>query len=394
MRFKIQKQSAKSNARLGIITTPHGPIETPALLPCATQASIKTLSSEETLQAGTQTIICNTFHLHLKPGENIIKKSGGLRQFMNWPGPIMTDSAGFQVFSLGFGRDHGLGKFGSVKTKKSTNRKQIKTGQQPKLLKITDDGVLFTSPHDGHQLFIGPKESITIQEVLGADIIFAFDECTPPLADEKYTEQSLVKTHRWAQKCLDTKTTDQAIYGIVQGGRFKNLRLQGSEFIGQLPFDGFGVGGELGLNKKNMEDVINWSLARLPRAKPRHMLGTGHLEDIPILVKSGIDTFDTIVPTHYARHGTAFVSKKPFSQKPAQNNFNKIDLSKSKFLTDQQPLDPNCSCPVCENYKRNYLCHLIRAKEMLGLRLLSLHNLYFFNAFIENLRQQIKTGTI
>ena len=375
--FKIQKQSKRSHARLGILTTEHGSIETPAFVPVATQAVIKTLTSEETEQTNSQLLIANTFHLHLKPGEAFIKSAGGLHKFMNWSKPLMTDSAGYQVFSLGFGQDLNIGKIA-----KQTSSDEIKLGQQPKLLNITDDGVHFTSPIDGKKLFIGPKESIHIQEALGADIIFTFDECTPPLANEEYTNDSLIKTHRWAKVCLDVKKSKQALFGIVQGGKFKNLRIKSAKYISSLPFDGFGVGGEFGSDKKTMQKMLSWTLQELPAAKPRHLLGIGHLSDIPEIIKAGVDTFDCIVPTHYARHGTAFTSK------------GKLDLNKSKYLKDQKPLDPTCKCSVCANYRRSYITHLLRAKEITGLRLLSFHNLFFFNNFITTLREDIKNGKL
>lgn len=311
-----------------------------------------------------------------------MEKAGKLHQFMNWPGSLMTDSGGFQVFSLGFGRDHGVGKILREKSDEI-----VREGQQPKLVKITDDGVMFTSPIDGKKVFLGPKESITIQQKLGADIIFAFDEATSPVADADYTEKSLERTHRWAQQSLAAKTSDQAIFGIVQGGKFKTSRQASAEFIGRLPFDGFGIGGEYGDDKSKMIGIITASLDELPPEKPRHLLGIGHLEDIPEIIKAGIDTFDCIVPTHYARHGTAFAS-------PKSAKAGRLDLNKTQYLTDQSPLDPTCSCTVCINYKRSYIAHLVRAKEITGLKLLTLHNLYFFHNYISSLRDQIKSGII
>lgn len=319
MEFKVLKNSKKSRARLGILKTAHGQIETPAFVPVATQAVVKTLTSEETAATKSQILIANTFHLHLKPGEKIIKQGGGLHQFMNWQKPLMTDSAGFQVFSLGFGRDFGTGKILKEAAKK---RAKIIVGQQPKLLKITDSGVFFRSPLDGKELFLGPKESIKIQESLGADIIFAFDECTSPLADEQYTQKALLKTHKWAKICLAAKKTKQALFGIVQGGKYRKLREESAKFIGSLAFDGFGIGGEFGDNKNLMIKMINWTIAKLPPAKPRHLLGIGHLEDILPIIKSGVDSFDCTVPTHYARRGIAFVSD------------GKLDLKKSVFFCE------------------------------------------------------------
>lgn len=373
LKFKILKKSKSSRARLGLLKASHGEIETPSLVPVATQAVVKTLDSEEAKKAKCHILIANTFHLHIKPGEKIIKQAGGLHKFMNWRGPLMTDSGGFQVFSLGFGKDYGVGK---ILKRKSLSA--ITPEQQPKLLKINDEGVLFTSFLDGRKIFLGPRESIKIQEKLGADIIFAFDECTPPLADYKYTQKSLIRTHKWAKICLKTKRTKQAMFGIVQGGRYKELRKQSASYLAKLPFEGFGIGGEFGDDKKIMIKMLKWVNKELPENKPRHLLGIGYLEDIETVIKSGIDLFDCTVPTHYARHGIAFTSS------------GKFDLRRSKFLEDKNPLDKKCFCFVCQNYQRNYISHLFRAGEITGLKLLTFHNLYFFNTFVEKIRERIK----
>lgn len=380
LKFQILKKSKISQARLGIMETAHGTVETPCLVPVATRATVKTLTSEEIQQTKTQILIANTFHLHLKPGEKIVKTADGLHQFMNWSKPLMTDSGGFQVFSLGFGKDFSTGKILASFPRKTTAKKFIVSGSQPNSIKITDDGVLFASPFSGQKIFLGPKESIKIQEFLGADIIFAFDECTSPLANYEYTKKSLERTHRWAKICLQTKKTKQSLFGIVQGGKFKNLREESAFFINSLPFDGFGIGGEFGDNKKIMLQMLHWVNQKLSPEKPRHLLGIGRLENIAPIIKSGIDTFDCIVPTRFGRHGIAFISS------------GKLDLFKTKFLQDKRPLDQKCSCFVCQNYRRNYISHLFRAGEATAARLLSFHNLYFFNSFIEKIRTDIKRG--
>ena len=406
---------------MGLLKTEHGVVETPCLVPVATQAVVKTLDSREAKETKSQILICNTFHLHLKSGEDVIKKAGGLHQFMNWPRPLMTDSGGFQVFSLGFGKDFGLGK---ILKKKNANEgeedkssslplaaarvgeedkssssaerseagderssatpfvaaREISYGQQPKLLKINQDGVYFRSFLDGKKVFLGPKESIKIPEKLAADIIFAFDECTSPIADYKYTKKSLERTNLWAEICLKEKKSRQSLFGIVQGGRYKDLRIASAKFIGSLDFDGFGIGGEFGNNKKTMLEMLNWVIKELPEQKPRHLLGIGYLADIPKIIGRGADLFDCNVPTHYARRGIAFTST------------GKLALAKIKFLEDKTPLDKKCSCFVCQNYKRNYISHLFRAKEITALKLLTFHNLYFFNSFIEEIRNKIKCG--
>lgn len=375
MEFKILKSSKRSRARLGLLKTAHGEVETPCLVPVATQAAIKALTFEQVRETKSQILICNTFHLHLKPGEGIVRNSGGLHRFMSWSAPLMTDSGGFQVFSLGFGKEFGTGKI--LKEKRKT---EIKEGQQSKLLKITEDGVFFTSFLDGRKLFLGPRESMKIQAALGADIIFAFDECTSPLSNYQYTKRSLDKTHRWAKVCLEVKKSKQSLFGIVQGGKFKDLRIQSAKFIGRLPFEGFGIGGEFGDDKNKMTQMLRWTVRELPPGKPRHLLGIGYLEDIPKIIREGIDTFDCIVPTHYARRGFAFTRE------------GKLDLGKVQYLKSKSPIDRECDCSVCQSNSRSYLCHLLRAKEIAALSLLTFHNLYFFNSFVEQIREKIKTG--
>lgn len=375
--FRILKKSKRSNARLGVLQTPHGTVQTPAFVAVATQGTVKALTHEQLQNTGTQLAISNTFHLHLKPGEDVVAKHGGLHKFSKLPVPLMTDSGGFQVFSLGFGKDLQIGKVTKNREQRTVNR-----GAQPKNLRITDKGVWFRSPVDGKKLFLGPKESIRIQQKLGADIILAFDECPPPVADYAYNKASLEKTHTWAKLCLKYHTSTQALYGIVQGGKYKDLRIQSAAFIGSLPFDGFAIGGEFGSDSQGMRKMLEWVNAELPEQKPRHLLGIGHLKDIPEVIKSGVDTFDCIVPTHYARHGTAFTSK------------GRLDFSKIALLKDSRAVDPTCKCTVCRNHSRAYIAHLIRAKEMSGLTLLTIHNLFFFNAYVAKLRANIARGTL
>jgi queuine tRNA-ribosyltransferase/7-cyano-7-deazaguanine tRNA-ribosyltransferase len=386
--FKVLKKSKKSQARLGVLKTKHGDIETPSLVPVATQAVVKTLGSDEVLDTKSQILIANTFHLHLKPGEGIIKANGGIHKFMNWPRPLMTDSGGFQVFSLGFGKDFGTGKINKspeIRIQKSeTKKRTITTKSKPQNLKITDKGVWFRSPIDGRKIFMGPSESIKIQEVIGADIIFAFDECTSPLADKKYIEKSMARTHKWAKASIKAKKNKkQSLFGIVQGSHFKDLRQESAKFINSLNFDGFGIGGDLGdatSNKQMTKNILRWTLPYLDAKKPRHLLGIGFLEDIEKTIKEGIDLFDCTVPTQHARHGIAYTSG------------GKLDLYKTKFLRDRNPLDKKCDCKVCQEYNRSYLSHLIKAREITGLKLLTFHNLYFFNSFVEEMRKKIKKG--
>ncbi|MDP3646355.1 MAG: tRNA guanosine(34) transglycosylase Tgt [bacterium] len=373
--FKILKKSKRSRARLGIISTPHGEIETPAFVPVATRATIRTLDTSEIGEVGSQVLICNTFHLHVAPGEKLIKKAGGIHKYMRWNKPLMTDSGGFQVYSLGFGADHGIGKM----LKKPVG-KRIETDMQPQQIRITDDGVHFRSPIDGSPLFLGPKESIRIQENLGADIILALDECTSPVANKAYIQKSLEKTHRWATECIKVrKNNAQALYGIVQGGEHRDLREESARFIGALPFEGFAVGGEYGYDKKMMSKIMGWVADILPAGRPRHALGIGHPEDFEVLARSGMDTWDCIAPTQYARRGTVFTLK------------GRIQINNQRFLKDtDKPLDQKCICDVCKTYSRSYISHLMRAHELTGMKLTTFHNLHFFNTLATKVRKAIK----
>lgn len=389
-KFDLIKKSKKTRARLGILKTSHGEIETPAFVPVATRAAIKTLTSEEALEAKSQIAIANTFHLHFHPGEDLVKKSGGLHKFMNWNRPLMTDSGGFQVFSLGFGLDHGVGKVLKATSPQKSKIEPKKIGSQPKKIRITRDGVFFRSLLDQSELFIGPKESIHIQQKLGADIIFAFDECTSPLSSYEYIKESLERTHRWAKICLETKNNKpldgargkQALFGITQGSSFKDLREEGARFINSLDFDGFGIGGDLGTNKEISQKILRWTIPLLDERKPRHLLGIGYPEDMERIIKEGVDLFDCTVPTHYARRGVAFTPE------------GWVNLRQQRYLKDMNPVDKKCKCSVCLSYKKNYIAHLIRAHEITGMKLLSMHNLYYFNTLVENIREKIRRGII
>ena len=387
--FFTLKQSRRSRARLGVLKTPHGEVQTPCLVGVATQATVKTLTAAEAAACGNQILICNTFHLHLKPGEKVVKAGGGLHKFMAWNKPLMTDSGGFQVFSLGFGKDLKLGKKLSRFSKIDAHDKDlVKIHDQPRSVKITDEGASFKSPYDGSNIFIGPKESIRIQEALGADIMFMFDECTPPLSSKQYVANSLERTHAWAKVCLRVKKTKQALYGIVQGSRYRDLREQSAKYIASLNFDGYGIGGDLGESKAQTAEVLDWTIPHLDPTKPRHLLGIGKLDDLELIIKGGVDTFDCTVPTHYARHGLAFTSR------------GKIDLHRTAYLKNHEPLDPTCACSTCTGtdgahpVSTSYLCHLIRAHELTVLRLLTIHNMTYFHCQVAKLRGRIERGVI
>ena len=374
--FKIIKKSNKSKARLGLIKTPHGQITTPAFFPVATQATIKTLSPADLKEIGFPALLCNTYHLYLRPGHKIIQKLGGLHQFMNWSGPIITDSGGFQVFSLGFGLEHGVGKIaGSFPGQNEQPINPVK----PKLVKIDDGGAEFKSHLDGSKHYLTPQKSIQIQEALGADIILAFDECTSPLATKQYTQRAMERTHRWAKICLKIKKRkDQSLFGIIQGGQWKDLRIKSAQFISQLPFDGLAVGGSLGKTKKDMFKILDWVIPEMPEEKPRHLLGIGHPEDLNKAIKKGIDLFDCVYPTRLARHGTLLTPK------------GELNILNSSFRQDKKPITKNCACYTCQNFSRAYLRHLFKTKEMLGPRLATFHNLWFIHQLIKKIREDIR----
>ncbi|MDO8559171.1 MAG: tRNA guanosine(34) transglycosylase Tgt [bacterium] len=379
--FKIIKKSKKSWARAGILETPHGIIHTPAFISVATQASVKSLSPEDLENLGAEVILSNTYHLYLRPGAEIVKKAGGLHKFMNWKGPMVTDSGGFQVFSLGWGRVHKIGKIGWFPGSEEFQEARLPEEarlQRPKFVKITEDGVEFTSHLDGSKHFFTPEKSIKIQEDLGADIIFAFDECTSPLAGYDYTKRSIKRTHDWAVRCLKAKKRkDQALFGIVQGGEYKDLRAESLKFITSLPFDGIGIGGSLGKTRKDMFKILKRMHSFLPEEKPRHLLGIGRSEDLENCVKLGMDLFDCVWPTRLARRGSLIVKS------------GRINIKNAKYIKDFQPIEKGCPCYACKNFTRAYISHLFRAKELLAYRLATIHNLYFTLKLMENIRNAI-----
>jgi len=406
--FKILKTSKKSLARRGVIKTPHGEIETPAFVPVATQAALKGLSPDEIKSLGIQIIFANTYHLFLRPGESIVKKMGGLHKFMNWNGPIITDSGGFQVFSLGAGLEEGVGKIASIfpeeKLNKISNYKlQISNKSQilnskfktlistnKNRIKIIEDGVEFRSHIDGQKILLTPEKSIQIQKDLSADFILAFDECTSPLADYEYTKKALKRTHQWELRSFqefqsqsatrnskpETRNS-QAMYGIVQGGMFKDLREDSAKFIGNMDFFGIAIGGSLGKSKKDMHNILDWIIPLLPEKKPRHLLGIGGIEDILEGVKRGVDTFDCVEPTRIARNGNLLTKK------------GRLNILNTRYRTDKNPIEKGCRCYTCQNHSRAYLRHLFWSKEMLGPRLATIHNLHFMMELMKEIRKNI-----
>ena len=394
--FEIQSRDPQTHARAGILHTAHGDIETPAFMAVATQASVKALTPDDLERAGLQLLIANTYHLALRPGSDKIAKLGGLHAFMNWQHPLMTDSGGFQVFSLGAAIRDGVGKIADI-FPDETPPPQSKTGEGrgggTPLCKIDDDGVTFRSHLDGALMRLDPERSLQIQHQLGADFVVAFDECTSPLDTYEYTRTALARTHRWAERSLEqhakTRRDYQSLFGIVQGGAYRDLREESARVIGSLPFDGLCIGGSLGKSKKEMHAILDWTIPLLPDDRPRHLLGIGELQDIIEGVARGIDLFDCASPTRWARNGALIVSKEI-----AQNPEQRINISNARFALDRAPIDPSCDCYTCQNFTRAYLHHLHRAKELIYYRLATIHNLRFMMRFMRQVRETIRAGRL
>ena len=395
-KFKIVSKDRK--ARAGVIKTPHGDILTPALFPVGTKGTIKSLTPQQLKEIGPQAVLGNTYHLMLQPGENIIKKMGGLGSFMNWQGPIMTDSGGFQVFSLGIG----LEKPGVKFLKESSDDESTKV----RLNKITEEGVEFQSHIDGSRHKLTPESSIAIQEKLGADLIIAFDDLESPTYSYEQTKKSLDLTNRWELRSKKAqKRKDQLLYGVTHGGKFEELRRQSAQFVNKN-FDAIALGGAHA-NKRNLYEVVEWTVDELDEDKPRHLLGIGEVDDIFEGVERGVDTFDCVIPTRLGRMGQVFVSpsgldlrfgEPPGSEKalagrrpPIGNVKNRFryDITKSKFASDKKPIDPKCSCYVCKSFSRAYINHLFRSRELLAYTLATYHNVYFMVNLTNKIRGSI-----
>lgn len=366
-------KNKNSAARTGILKTDHGVIQTPVFMPVGTQATVKTLDSKDINEIGSQIILGNTYHLHLQPGEDVVASHGGLHKFMNWEGPILTDSGGFQVFSLGLQKE------------KKTN-----PVNQGSLVSITENGVDFRSHRDGSLHTFTPEVATEIQHKLGADIIMAFDECTPDDADYEYTKEAMDRTHRWAKRSIEAhnKNTSyhgyrQFMFGIIQGAGHRDLREESAKYIASLPFDGIAIGGEsIGYNMKATADILDWVVPLLPNDKARYTMGLGlNPADLIIAVDHGADMFDCVAPTRLARHGMLFIKDK--------ENKHRLNIKNASFTDDKKPVDPDCDCYTCKNYSRSYLHHLFAADEILGLRLSSIHNLRFMLRLMEETRTAI-----
>ena len=377
-----------AEARVGKLLTPHGVIRTPAFVPVGTLGTVESLSIEDLCKIGCQLIITNAYHLHLQPGEGIIEKMGGLHRFMSWEGPIITDSGGFQIFSLGAGKNHGVGKIAPIFPNDQGREGHSKSKKGKPLTKVYDDGVEFISYLDGSPHIFTPERVIGIGEKLGSDIMLVLDECTSPLHDYHYTRSAMERTHRWAIRALEEfhRTSDgtQGIWGVVQGGAYRDLRQESATFISELDFSGYAIGGALGESKEEMHKVLEWTIPILPKNKPRHLLGIGFIEDIFDMVMAGIDLFDCVAPTRLARTGTLFV-------KESRERF-RIHMLNSRYKNDSGPIEESCNCYTCFNYSRAYLRHLFMANKLLAMRLAAIHNLYFIERLMHQIRTAIKRG--
>jgi len=387
--FSFEVLAEQGRARASRLVTPHGPIDTPSFVPVGTQGTVKTLSAEDLRGMGSQVVITNAYHLHLQPGEDVIKRLGGLHGFMGWDGPLMMDSGGFQIFSLGAGKEHGVGKIAPIFPEEQDRGRHLRPGKGKRLVKVDEDGVEFVSYLDGSRHRFTPHGVLEIEEKLGADIILILDECTSPLHDYRYTEMAMKRTHRWALQALEafqgSGNKRQALFGIVQGGMYEALRQESASFIGDKDFDGFAIGGSLGRSKTEMHQVLEWVVPLLPAQKPRHLLGIGDMDDIFEVVNRGIDLFDCVAPTRMARTGTVF-------SKGAKRH--RIHILNAQFREDRRPIDGTCHCPTCRHYSRAYLRHLFIAKELLGVRLATIHNVWFFESLMGQIRSAIREGRL
>ena len=371
-------EARDGDARAGLIHTHRGDVPTPAFVPLATSGTVKGLSSGEVAELGYPMVLGNTFHLFITPGEDHVAEMGGLHEFMAWRRPIITDSGGFQVFSMGHG---------SVAEEIKRNRGK----DHSRILSIDEEGVRFASYLDGTERFMGPETSMEVQAKLGSDIALAFDECTPFHVDRDYTARSTERTHRWLDRCVEWRGDHapdwQLFYGIVQGGTWDDLRDESSQRVVSTPgLDGIAIGGSLGQEKEQMHAVVERSLRGVPAAWPRHLLGIGDVDDILAAVRAGIDTFDCATPTRLGRHGTALI--------PDPEHRWRVELRKARWLGSRDPIAHGCPCPACRDHTRGYIHYLVREKELTGARLVTLHNLTFMAQLMKGIREAITRGDL
>ena len=366
------------SARAGVLRTAPGAVCTPAFVPLASHATVRSLQASEVESLGFEMVLGNTFHLFLNPGHEHVAAMGGLHEFMGWDRPVITDSGGFQVFSLGHG----------TVADEVKGRRQRPQGHE-RILEIAEEGVRFRSYVDGSERFMGPETSMEVQAALGSDVALAFDECTPFHVDKAYTERSMHRTHRWLERSRDWQRehgpAGQLFYGIVQGGVHADLRAESTAFVAGAGCDGIAIGGSLGESKEQMREVVGWVLDTLPDELPRHLLGIGDVDDIEWAVAAGVDTFDCATPTRLGRHGTALVDDPEARWR--------LDVKEPRWRDSRAPLMEDCPCEACTRHTRGYLHYLLRSKELTGVRLLTLHNLTFMARLMERLRGEVSAGS-
>lgn len=353
--YELLHECKQTGARRGVIHTPHGDIQTPVFMPVGTQATVKSMTPEELKEVNAQIILSNTYHLFLRPGHELVKEAGGLHNFMHWDRPILTDSGGFQVFSLG------------------------------KLRKITEEGVEFQSHLDGSKKFLSPEKAMEVENALGSDIMMAFDECCPYPSTYEYTKKSMERTTRWAKRCKEAhkRPEDQGLFGIIQGGFYEDLRKKSAEDLIELDFPGYAIGGiSVGEPKEKFIDILQYTAPLMPKDKPRYLMGVGTPDYLIEAAIAGIDMCDCVLPTRIARHGTALTSH------------GKLVVRNATYEHDFTPLDPECDCYACKNYTRAYIRHLIKANEILGIRLLSIHNIKFLTNLMDKVRIEIENDNL
>jgi queuine tRNA-ribosyltransferase len=375
--FDITHRDGASAARTGRLSTPHGAIDTPAFVFCATKGAIKGATMAQMRQAGAAIVLANTYHLMIQPGEAQVARLGGLHRFMGWDGPTLTDSGGFQIFSMGHG-----GVADEIKGRPGRER-------ATSLVRIDEDGAAFRSYLDGRTLVLTPEGSIRIQRALGADLVVVLDECTPFHVERDYTARSMAMSHRWADRCLAEHARgddgSQALYGIIQGGVFADLRRESAAFTADRPFFGTAIGGSLGAHKDQMYEVVSYCTPHIHPDRPVHLLGIGGFADVFAAVRLGIDTFDCVHPTRVARHGWALVKGAPGER---------VNLRNARFRDDARPVDETCGCPTCRTHAAAYIHHLIKARELLGITLLTLHNVHTMARLMAEVRSAIAEGRL
>jgi len=379
--FTVLDRDPGSRARTGVLRTSHGPVHTPAFVPLATKASVRGLEPRDVLGLGYEMVLGNTFHLFLAPGHELIAALGGLHEFMRWPGAIVTDSGGFQVFSMGHG----------TVADEVKGRAPSGSERAGAILAIEEQGVRFRSYVDGGERFLSPEGSMAIQAALGSDLALVFDECTPFHVTREYTQRSTERTHRWLDRCLGWHAAHgppgQLVFGIVQGGVFEDLRRESAQTVAASGTAGIAIGGSLGREKAQMYEVVDWTVGELPEDRPRHLLGIGEVDDLVRGVELGVDTFDCAMPTRLGRHGMALV--------PDPDGRWRVDLGKGRWRGSPEPIMAGCPCPACAaGHTRGYLHYLVAQRELTGMRLLTVHNLAFIARLMATLRDAIATGRL